>query len=676
MLVCPQCQFENPDNHKFCQRCGESLTEVSCTACGASVPTNAENCPYCGAKTGSVWRAILSPSGQLPDRPAHPSSDVASSPPPETTPVAPAASTRTAKFLDPQHRYQLLDPLPEPAAGCDTEIEVKVLDCQPFQPSPLDILATHPEAVGTTIPAIAQCYSTLSVELYPILPQLHDAWIEPGRSVILLEDRAALPPLTDFWADPDILPLQILHWLHEMTELWGVLYPQQCTQSLLTLSNLRVDEDQLICLRRLYVDDPQRPAQLRDLGGLWLLLFQVSQRTQLGSLGSLCLDLSSGAIADLDTLRMRLEATADEIQAGALSAPSSPPMSLEAVPNPSANLPMGIPFADLQIQDPEATVPLITPLSPEDVGDISGASTRLELADLGEEESMGEGDDIPTVVLPMKLITLEDAGRTDIGRQRERNEDFFSIQSDVEKIEGPSGRTLQAKGLYILCDGMGGQADGEVASSLAVDVLKQYFQEHWTDKLPTEDSIREGIYLANKTIYDLNQQRNRSGVGRMGTTLVLVLVQDTHVAIAHVGDSRLYRFSRRRGLEQITVDHEVGQREIQRGVDPSIAYARPDAFQLTQALGPRDEHFVNPDVEFLELNEDLLLFLCSDGLTDNDLMETHTSTHIEPLLGSQISLEQGVNQLIDLANQYNGHDNITVVAIRARVRPNLDQLRR
>ena len=121
------------------------------------------------------------------------------------------------------------------------------------------------------------------------------------------------------------------------------------------------------------------------------------------------------------------------------------------------------------------------------------------------------------------------------------------------------------------------------------------------------------------------------------------------------------------------MDHEVGQREILRGVEPSIAYARPDAYQLTQALGPRDENFINPDVQFLQLSEDTLLLLASDGLTDNDLVEQHWRTHLEPLLSSRANLETGVSELIDLANQYNGHDNITAVLIRAKVRPNLEQ---
>lgn len=213
-----------------------------------------------------------------------------------------------------------------------------------------------------------------------------------------------------------------------------------------------------------------------------------------------------------------------------------------------------------------------------------------------------------------------------------------------------------------------------MASTLAVKTLQQYFQTHWqTHQLPTKESIREAVLLANQAIYDLNQQDGRSGVGRMGTTLVLVLLQNTQVAVAHVGDSRLYRLSRKQGLEQVTLDHEVGQREILRGVEPAIAYSRPDAYQLTQALGPRDENFVNPDVQFLELSEDTLLILVSDGLSDNDLIEHHWHTHLEPLLTSEASLQHGVSRLIDLANQYNGHDNITAVLVRAKVSPKPEQ---
>jgi len=71
----------------------------------------------------------------------------------------------------------------------------------------------------------------------------------------------------------------------------------------------------------------------------------------------------------------------------------------------------------------------------------------------------------------------------------------------------------------------------------------------------------------------------------------------------------------------------------------------------------------------------MVLLLASDGLTDNDLLETYWQSHVDPMLSSQNNLDQSVSNLIDLANQYNGHDNITAIAIRAKVRPNLDQLK-
>ncbi len=314
-------------------------------------------------------------------------------------------------------------------------------------------------------------------------------------------------------------------------------------------------------------------------------------------------------------------------------------------------------------------------------------------APMGLSVENSQQDDMPTIVLPMQLSSLEEAARTDVGQQRDHNEDFFSLSTQLSKSERPSGRVVQGRGVYILCDGMGGHAGGEVASQLAVETLQNFFQDYWSHQeaahssqfgtpwnalalqLPPSTTIRKGIQLANQAIFDRNQEDSRMGHGRMGTTLVAVILCGTAVAIAHVGDSRVYRYTRKRGLEQLTVDHEVGQREIQRGTDPDVAYARPDAYQLTQALGPRDESYVEPDVQFLELAEDTLILLASDGLTDNDLLENHWQSHLDPMMSSQMSLEQGVRQLVDLANEVNGHDNITAIAVRAKVRPNLDQLR-
>lgn len=751
MLFCPQCQFENPDDNKFCQQCGISLTQQTCPECGAQVEFDLQHCQQCGAATGTVWQAIILGESRIDHaNPAISDSQALTGSAPiaassyrdslqptlsSELPGEVALSDATVSLsqqelsswahLDNQQRYKLLDPLTAKDLSVG-EVQAKVLDCQPFQISPLEALlyqiqaeqdtqllnaeastlaseqiapttaapnrSDKPLSVAAAIPALAQPYLALRSRFYHTLPVVHDAWQDANKTVVLLEDRSHLPLLLHLWSGQaalptdtteEILPLQILHWLHEMTQLWDALKPWQCRQSLLEQSNLRVDEDQILCLQRLYPDPQNVQITLQNLGKTWQELFDQSQRTQIASLALLLRDLQEGEVQTTDQLRSRLEAIAYELQTHFVPPAMNSDFAASSRPDHTQ------PASPDEIQTSSSPSP--SNASPDGVAYRadsypSTAPTYLESQDA--EENPSDGDDTPTVVLPMQLVSLEDAGRTDIGQQREHNEDYFGIHTLIHKKESPQGRTLQAQGLYILCDGMGGHASGEVASALAADTLRYYFQTRWFDnaasssqfpfsdgQLPGEETIREAVQIANKSIHDINQQNARSGSGRMGTTLVLVLIHGTKAAVAHVGDSRLYCLSRRRGLEQITTDHEVGQREIQRGVEPEIAYARPDAYQLTQALGPRDENFINPDVQFLDLTEDTLLLLCSDGLSDNDLIETHWRTHLEPLLSSQTNLEQGVVQLIDLANQYNGHDNITAIAIRVKVRPNLEQLR-
>jgi protein phosphatase len=721
MLVCPDCQFENPETHKFCQRCGTSLVEKVCQVCDTLVSFSSEYCLQCGAVTGTIWKAILFPtnvqafgssglfdlSQAAVSQPVFDSADAAMAigvplgMPPDLPPMPQTITLPTGKFLDLQQRYQLLDPLPQQIGPMATA-EARVLDHQPLQVTSLPQTAqsspqsTQAAAEARDIPAIAQPYLALQSQ-FPLLPlpHLHDAWQQQDFTVLLLDDRSALPLLVDLWLDEAVEPLQILHWLHQMSELWGALESQYCCQSLLELSNLRVDEDYLLCLQRLYVDQPDQPASLAQLGSLWRQLFQQSQRTQNAELAKLYADLESETILSLTQLRARIETVAATLQAPPQAGfqADSQAVSIDSKPaNPevfSAQIPQ------LQTSSTEITQDLpprlpVSPVRPTASQPASrfgsnsnGVANDYEDDNCGPITSSNEdtddensSDDLPTVVLSMRLASLEDSGCTDIGRQRNHNEDCFSIQTEIRRKETPQGRVVQAKGLYILCDGMGGHASGEVASAMAVTTLQQYFTEHWQDKLPSEDKIRAGIQLANQMLYDQNQQNASAGSGRMGTTLVLLLIHNAEAAIAHVGDSRLYRLSRRHGLQQLTTDHEVGQREIQRGVEPAIAYARPDAYQLTQALGPRDENFLSPDIKFMELKEDGVLLLCSDGLSDNDLLEAHYSTYLEPMLNQQTNLERGVNQLIDLANQHNGHDNITAIAVRFKVRPNLEQITR
>ncbi|GAC1493763.1 MAG: hypothetical protein NVS2B14_07040 [Chamaesiphon sp.] len=712
MLVCPQCQSENPDSNKFCEKCGTSLTHKNCPQCDAEVPLSEEHCQNCGASTGKVWWAIVSKDldlqrslseqqtptvdtaasevAALPQTDASldvsaeasaplmveksaadenisvSTTELESSDEADTQPLSiPAAESGisqevlpTVVYLDAQQRYKVLES-PIPNQKTPNTVAMRVLDCQPLQKSLVETLMDRqldlPQgSLGSDstslmgIPAIAQPYLTLPPELYPTLPKIHDAWQQDEQSVMLLEDRSEWLLLGDLWKDDQIPTLQILRWLDDMASLWAALEPWHWRQSLLELTNLRVDEDQTLSLQQLY-QEPENDDHLtlQDLGTIWQTLFHQSQRTQFLSLTQLLRNIESGEIETIAQLRDRLLEIANELQ------PSTGAMEAKSTDVKTGEPTVKSQESEFTIDDSEEN------FLPFTFENLAGEST--------------EGDDMPTVVLPKFLSRLDDAGGTHTGRQRNHNEDFFAIQTKIDKQENPRGRTIEAHGLYILCDGMGGHAGGEVASAMAVETLKRYFEDNWNEQLSTEDSMREAVRLANQAIYDVNQNNARSGSGRMGTTLVMALIHDTKVAIVHVGDSRLYRLTRKRGLEQITVDHEVGQREIQRGVEPAIAYSRPDAYQLTQALGPRDENFVKPDVQFLDLDEDTLLILCSDGLTDNDLLENHWQGVLDPLLSSRANLEQGVTQLIDLANQYNGHDNITVVLVRAKVRPNFEQ---
>jgi protein phosphatase len=694
MFVCPQCQFDNPPVNKFCQECGCSLTHLTCPTCAAAVPLHDLRCA-CGTVTGVTWWAVIATTGTATQ--------------PFPTPVDPTAAIG---WLDAHHRYQVLAPLvPSPAGG----LEGVVLDCQPLQKSPLlalfgavalaDSPAAKAEALtAALIPSNAQAYLALRSA---IVPPIHDAWRQGEQEILLLADRSTLPSLRD-WPGADEATLeQMVAWLNVILDLWVALEPWHCRQSVLVVENLRLAGSELR-LQRLYND--LTPPTLDQLGESWQQIFGDRAAGQSSSLITLFSELQAGKIKHLNEVRSQLQAiallptaaptntppaktlrspliTVNSIQTDPSSAMMSDPPAMSPMPSdlpPTAASSItetavsmspdpGLPDPD-ELPDAAAALPVAAP-------------TELEGVTILESDHDNDSDDMPTVVLPMQLFSLEDAGRTDIGRQREHNEDNFGIETQVIKSEQPSGKSVRARGLYILCDGMGGHAGGEVASALAVDTLKHYFQLYWqntplvgapgqvTSQLPSADVIRDAIQQANKAIYDVNQQAARSGSGRMGTTLVVALVHDTEVAIAHVGDSRLYRYTRKYGLEQLTIDHEVGQREIQRGVDRTIAYGRPDAYQLTQALGPRNEDFIQPDIQFLELNEDTLFLIASDGLTDNDLLEVHCQTHVDPMMSSQMNLDKGVSQLIDLANEHNGHDNITAIAIRAKVRPNLEHLR-
>ena len=157
---------------------------------------------------------------------------------------------------------------------------------------------------------------------HPGIPLIHDAWQQGDTQVVIIQDRSHWQNLLDLWQEETTSSLQILHWCYQMTQLWTVLETVNCRQSLLELSNLRLDEDQTLALQQLYVESwnsqpaieladdeeadtfalQEQPLTLKALGQIWQMLFRQSQRTQFGSVMQILEDLELGKIQNYRTV--------------------------------------------------------------------------------------------------------------------------------------------------------------------------------------------------------------------------------------------------------------------------------------------------------------------------------------------------------------------------------------
>ncbi len=248
------------------------------------------------------------------------------------------------------------------------------------------------------------------------------------------------------------------------------------------------------------------------------------------------------------------------------------------------------------------------------------------------------------------------AARSDVGRRRHDNEDSFCLAPEV--------------GLFVVADGMGGHAAGEVASRLAVDTIREWVKKY-LDGMdtflvgePVAKCSREANYLlssirlANRTIYDA-AHAGPEYVG-MGTTVASVLAVDDHVALAYVGDSRIYQI-RGEEIVQLSRDHSLVQQQVEDGII-SAEEAQGSQYRhlITRALGLKESVEVEL-AEQLVLPKDLLL-LCSDGLSDL-LDDAEMSAIVWEHAGD---LGKACQALVDQANYKGGDDNITVLLIQAQ----------
>jgi PPM family protein phosphatase len=222
---------------------------------------------------------------------------------------------------------------------------------------------------------------------------------------------------------------------------------------------------------------------------------------------------------------------------------------------------------------------------------------------------------------------------TDTGRKRRHNEDAFVVEPP----------------LFAVADGMGGAQAGELASSLAAAALKDSQEPGGGG----EERVDELIQQANRRVYE-RQSQDASASG-MGTTMTVALVEDGHVAIGHVGDSRAYLI-REGKLKQLTEDHSLVAELVRSGkLSPKEAESHPQRSVITRALGTDPD--VDVDTFSVETRPGDLFLICSDGLTTM----VDDETILAEVARNRNDLKSAAKALVRAANKGGGEDNITVV---------------
>ena len=234
------------------------------------------------------------------------------------------------------------------------------------------------------------------------------------------------------------------------------------------------------------------------------------------------------------------------------------------------------------------------------------------------------------------------AALSDRGRKRPTNEDAFGFSVE--------------HGIYVVCDGMGGAAAGEIASSIAVDEMLRHLTAGREAGAGLPALGENAVCAANEAVY-ARAQRNQRLQG-MGTTLVALAMEERRVWVFNVGDSRAYRLRNGR-LEQVTVDHSLVEEQVRMGhMTEAEALRSPMRNVITRALGT--QNCVTPDSFELEAEAGDVFLLCSDGLT-----REISDQAIESILQGAAGLEDRCARLIAAAKKAGGHDNITCMLVQA-----------
>jgi serine/threonine protein phosphatase PrpC len=248
-----------------------------------------------------------------------------------------------------------------------------------------------------------------------------------------------------------------------------------------------------------------------------------------------------------------------------------------------------------------------------------------------------------------RMATVTFAHLTDTGRVRTRNEDALgAFEPDDPELRRSRGR------LFVVADGMGGHARGDVASRLAVETLRStYYDAGRVEPLP--EALRISVQIANEAVY--RENRLTGAEPPMGTTLTALVIRDHDAFVAHVGDSRAF-LVRGRQIRQLTEDHSLVAELVRGGVlNATEAEHHPSAHVILRALGLAENVAIEAQGP-LPLHRGDTLVLCTDGLT------RQVRPHEIRRLATSRSPRLGCERLVSLANERGGPDNITLLLIR------------
>lgn len=240
-------------------------------------------------------------------------------------------------------------------------------------------------------------------------------------------------------------------------------------------------------------------------------------------------------------------------------------------------------------------------------------------------------------------MIVQAVGNSHKGIVRENNEDKILI--------------VGHQNLFAVADGMGGHNCGEVASSIAIDSIEEYWSVHRNKDANIKDELEEALSYANRKVYEASMENEERR--DMGTTVVAGVIENSKLYVANVGDSRCYVF-RDENLKQITKDHSYVWELFERGViEKKSMFGHPMKNIVTRCIGQKNK--VKVDLFEEELKKNDLVIFCSDGLTDMLKDEEITNVII-----ANDDLSTMCQCLIDNANEKGGRDNISVILVRLR----------